>query len=924
MMNKKYYCVISHTHWDREWYMPFEQFRIRLVELMDRLFEIIRKNPEFVFHLDAQTIVLEDYLEIRPYRRELLKKHITEGNIVVGPWYLQNDFYLTSGESTIRNLLTGIRIAEEFGACGKAGYAPDQFGNISQLPQILNQFGIDNFIFGRGYGAYRTGDDGKTTREQTPAEFIWEGPDGSRLLAVHMKYWYNNAQRIYSNPDAALDLLKIIEKSFDGVAVTPYLLLMNGVDHLEAQDDLLRILNEIGPKLPENREIRQYHMDEFIDQVRDFCQNEKTELAVHHGELRDGHDWELLKGTLSSRAYLKQLNCKAQTALEGGLEPLSSLYELADATGSYDRDLLRHFWKQLMKNHPHDSICGCSRDEVHDHMEDNYARLKEAVSYLTDKKLQDLAWHMEANTKNPEENLIALINPVSVPQGGVVEVEVTFLLSEQVEAFRIFDINGEEQEFYVLSVTDKKLDVFTALNLPGVLDVRVFTLMLSVPELQGFTAKGLIVRKSAKWTDKDQNFVPKLDNELPRSIDNGRIRAEVSEKGEISISWTDTGTVIENALQIEELPDPGDAYVFFKTTDTPINGSQFPCSVTRKEQNPLRQKLSVSYAMEVPEEYDFKNRKRSAKTVLCPVELILTVTAGSDVLEIEARVDNTAKDHRIRLLANTGICSGQSSADIPFDIVTHPAKPSFPDTMSDVHPNSSFAAIGDDRRGIVVFTEGNQEYEHLLDQNYKNLLDQNEENSLHRNSILAFTLVRSTGAISRTADLEVGGGAQWEVPGNQCLRSLSGRFGIGEFGGNQYLSLLPARAQIFRTPIVTKVISCDPVKFAKGRFAIQGSTLEEYYFLPDLYPDLKIPDQSPVLTVKGEGILVTALKKAEEGENFVVRLFNPGEAAAPVQILYHGRISRTTLSEKPQGIPAENRMEFRMTPKEIATFFLEP
>ena len=129
---EKVYCVISHTHWDREWYKPFEQFRMQLADLINNLLGILEKYPEYIFHLDAQTIVLEDYLEIYPEKREELSKWIKQGNILVGPWYLQNDFYLTSGEATVRNLIEGHRIAESFGACADAGYAPDQFGNISQ------------------------------------------------------------------------------------------------------------------------------------------------------------------------------------------------------------------------------------------------------------------------------------------------------------------------------------------------------------------------------------------------------------------------------------------------------------------------------------------------------------------------------------------------------------------------------------------------------------------------------------------------------------------------------------------------------------------------------------------------------------------------------------------------------------------------
>ena len=98
---EKEFLVLSHTHWDREWYMPFEKFRIRLADLINNLLVILEKYPEFVFHLDAQTIALEDYLEIYPEKRDILKKYIKSRNIIVGPWYVQNDFYLSSGEATV-------------------------------------------------------------------------------------------------------------------------------------------------------------------------------------------------------------------------------------------------------------------------------------------------------------------------------------------------------------------------------------------------------------------------------------------------------------------------------------------------------------------------------------------------------------------------------------------------------------------------------------------------------------------------------------------------------------------------------------------------------------------------------------------------------------------------------------------------------
>ena len=156
--------LVLHTHWDREWYLPLENFRMRLVDLIDNLLDILDKDNQYRFHLDAQTIVLEDYLAIRPHRRSILEKHIREGRILVGPWYVQNDFYLSSGEATVRNLLIGMKTAEKFGKCAMVGYTPDQFGLCSQLPQIFAGFGIKYHLFGRGYSLFEKTEKGAKYR----------------------------------------------------------------------------------------------------------------------------------------------------------------------------------------------------------------------------------------------------------------------------------------------------------------------------------------------------------------------------------------------------------------------------------------------------------------------------------------------------------------------------------------------------------------------------------------------------------------------------------------------------------------------------------------------------------------------------------------------------------------------------------------
>ena len=897
----KFFCVISHTHWDREWYQPLEVFRLRLVDLIDRCLETLRKYPDFVFHLDAQTIVLEDYLAIRPSKYKLLKDYISQGRLVVGPWYLQNDFYLTSGEATVRNLLEGHKIATEFGDCCKVGYAPDQFGNISQLPQILNDFGIDNFIFGRGISEYKKNEQGQAEKIPTPSEFIWCGADGSKVLAVHMTYWYNNAQRFSADTQKAKLLVDVVDKMFEGVAMTPYILLMNGVDHLEGQDDLLPILDKVNACMDSGKKIAQYRMDKYIDDIKQYINDNDIELNTYHGELRKGNDLEILKGTLSSRSYLKIENVKAQNMLECRLEPIYSILEMSGAKGAYSLDHFRYMWKELLKNHPHDSICGCSRDEVHMHMEDNFKRLKDTADEMLKRGLLIIAEHLGLNGCTEDDYALIAVNTIEKNRNGVMEAILDFPVAENIVGFDIIDETGEKVQYDILSKEKSIMDIFSPINLPGSFEMDRYRIILYAENVNGMAVKGYKISK----TEQVKEAIPLNTFQLNGEgvyLENEYLKVAVSENGNVDIFNKETKTEIIDAIDFEETGDRGDSYIYNETGCPAIFASSFKASIEVLRYNDYINECRITRRIRVPADYDFKEIKRTDELVECVISLTLTLEKGSKTLKTQYEIDNKAKHHRIRMLINTGIQSEYSTSDIPFDIVAHTEEEHCFDTMSKVFPNTSFALIEDGDRGVAVFTEGTHEYEHIKEKN-----------------TLAFTLVRGTGAIARWGGLTVCGGEQWYAPENQCIRKMSGRLGIMPYEKDYISAQIPIYSKEFRNPIIPFFAPCDRKKFAGGRTAVQDTKLEEIFYLPDPYLDVKIPNNKPLIEIKGDGVVLTALKKSEDGTGVIARLINLSNKSVNAEICMMGEIYISDMSEERHEYLAKDNIKLSLNAKKILT-----
>lgn len=863
--------------------MSFSAFRLKLLDLIDRLFLILEKDSEYVFHLDAQTIVLEDYLEIRPEKESLLKKYVENGNIRVGPWYLQNDFYLTDGESTIRNLQLGVEMAESFGKCGKVGYAPDQFGNISQLPQILKGFGIDNFVFGRGFRIFETVD-GVRREKPVPSEFAWIGADGTRVLAIHLKHWYNNAQHIPEEPELAHLLLDINERNFEGRNVSPYILLMNGVDHLEAQDDV----REIAAKLrAEGKDIEQTGFDEYIEGVKEAVRG-KT-LPTFEGALDKGGDYDVLKGCWSSRVYLKQANVRMEDLLENKLEPLYSYLKESGFEGVYPKGEMRYLWKLLLHNHPHDSICGCSRDEVHRHMEDAFSRVEEMGENLVERGLKVVAAHSGHPLCKEENYSVTVFNGTERAQSGVAEAELNFLHSENVEDFAIFDDKGNPLPYEIAAEEEGVLDVFSPLNLPGVLDVKRVRIRFFAKDVPPFSAKIYAVVPHTKGEKLSVPVGGEIENEYYRIS---------AKNGGLSVLDKRTGRVYSDPIALEDGGDKGDSYVYRKPSEKAL--VFLPVSFETPKVGALSGSLTARFVYDCPAAYDFEKDCRTAETVKNEGEITLTLKAGSDVIELSYRLENRARDHRVRLLFR-GLDGSVLKTDSPFDYAEREPFENCDVTDSDTHHNSTFVQLFGEG-AFTVYTEGQHETELTEDG-------------------LTITLLRATGVINRDATtFRAGGGKCWDVPENQCLREIRGRMGV-EYGAEKSGALAWTKGKFFRTGFLCLGDSFDTKKYSGGRFAVQATELEKLYYVKDKYAGCTV-SHGGFFRIDSDEIAVTCCKAGEKGGT-VVRLVNLSSERVQTAASYCGKIYETAMSEREEKLLGEKAVTLSFTPKQIITLRLD-
>ena len=876
-------AIVPHTHWDREWYSPFQTFRLRLVRLLDALLPMLESDLSYSrFLLDGQTAVLDDYLAVRPEAAPALARLAGSGRLAIGPWMVLMDEFMVSGETMVRDLQFGIARGAELGGVMDVGYLPDMFGHVAQMPQLLRLGGFEHAVVWRGVPA---------AVEQTA--FWWEAPDGSRVRAEYLYGSYSNGRDL---PD---DAKRLVLRARDyehelGPARLRDMLLMNGTDHQMPQSWLGRVVAEANSIQDEYEFV--------VTSLPEYLANQPSEaLVTVTGELRSGARANLLMGVGSNRVDVHRLCARAERALEKRAEPLSALFLPA---GRYPHALAEIAWRKLVLNSAHDSSCACSSDEVVEQVRVRYAEARQIGDGLTHDAVSALAGQVRASA-----NATLVANPTARARSGLVEVRVpgtgpchftgpdgtahaaqlldevggtgfqtmvtgqkvrwvldmmrgTEFAGRQIHAYEVNDTDaaGNQHEIVLheargtdsrVDLTELKEQMLALGEAEHTMSLRlqiapVRHLVFDTGAVDGFGWSCFSAVEGAAPDEHEQPGVTAPAEGF--GIANEHLRVTVDPADGTYTIETAGGIRAEGCGRLVDDGDGGDTYNYSPPEADLVIDRPDAVRVAVTERGPVRARVVVEADYTWPAYAPGDERActhRSEETVAATVRTTLELRPDERFLRVAHEIDNRARDHRLRAHFPLPARVEGSDAECAFAVVhrgltaeggTHEfALPTF--------PSRRFVDASDGRAGVALVHEGLLEYEIVDD-----------------GRAIALTLLRAVGYLSRTEpSLRPNpAGPADPLVGPQLLGAQRAEYAVLVHDGDWRAADCYGAADAFLVP------------FERARVAARTDATRE-------------PSGA---ALRVDGAEVSAVNRVPGG--LVVRVFRTASAAGPVTVEHEG------------------------------------
>lgn len=823
--------IVPHMHWDREWYFSTEESRILLVNNMKEIMDMLENNPDYpYFVMDGQTAILEDYLAVKPQDKERIKKLVEEGKLIIGPWYTQTDEMVVGGESIVRNLLYGIKDCGEFGDYMKIGYLPDSFGQSAQMPQILNGFDIKHSIFWRGCSE-RKGT-GKT-------EFNWTSDDGSEVVVQMLPLGYAIGKYLPTDIDA---LRKRMEKYFpvlDRGATTEHEILPNGHDQMPVQKNIFDVIEKLKELYPD----REFFLSRY-ENIFEELEKESNRDTIS-GEFLDGKYMRVHRSIFSTRMDIKAANARIESKITNILEPLASIaYSLGF---EYHHGLIELIWKEIMKNHAHDSIGCCCSDKVHKEIMNRFLLAEEKVDRLIEfykRKITDAISCEKALDK------LTIFNLMPYEREEIIRAQII----TKMKSFEM--VNDEDIKLDFQVIHKEEIDA-------GLIDRQIVHYGNYDPfMIYTIEFKDVVPAMGYKtYLIKESEFMIEKEYEAVNKIDNDFYEIEVNENGTLKILDKKMNKTFDNVLLMENGGDEGDEYDFSPLVDEKLIFNTHVKAEYSIKKNKFNNEIKISYRLDVPK--NIESRKNNNIDGYVDFNISINVPNDKARIDIVFDIDNQACDHRIRTYIPTNIASKFSVSDNQFGYIKRDVydeamdvweKEGWDERPDSIYPMLTFVGLSDEEHGVAVLTNSTREFE-IVGEKF---------------DTIAITLFRSVGFLGKEEMVRRPGrpsGIKLPTPDSQLIGNITIDFAIATHEKSTLEANVANMAKQYLTPMVTYN------KMPYNAMKLNDSEV----ITPYSYSLLKQYDENLVLSV---------IKKAEKEEGLIIRMYNPNEYEESTNILF--------------------------------------
>ena len=823
--------IVPHMHWDREWYFSTEESRILLVNNMKEIMDMLENNPDYpYFVMDGQTAILEDYLAVKPQDKERIKKLVEEGKLIIGPWYTQTDEMVVGGESIVRNLLYGIKDCGEFGDYMKIGYLPDSFGQSAQMPQILNGFDIKHSMFWRGCSE-RKGT-GKT-------EFNWTSDDGSEVVVQMLPLGYAIGKYLPTDIDALKNRMEKYFPVLDRGATTEHEILPNGHDQMPVQKNIFNVIE----KLKELYTDREFFLSRY-ENIFEELEKEINRDTIS-GEFLDGKYMRVHRSIFSTRMDIKAANARIESKITNILEPLASIsYSLGF---EYHHGLIELIWKEIMKNHAHDSIGCCCSDKVHKEIMNRFLLAEEKVDRLIEfykRKITDAISCEKALDK------LTIFNLMPYEREEIIRAQII----TKMKSFEM--VNDEDIKLDFQVIHKEEIDA-------GLIDRQIVHYGNYDPfMIYTIEFKDVVPAMGYKtYLIKESEFMIEKEYEAVNKIDNDFYEIEVNENGTLKILDKKMNKTFDNVLLMENGGDEGDEYDFSPLVDEKLIFNTHVNAEYSIKKNKFNNEIKISYRLDVPK--NIESRKNNNIDGYVDFNISINVPNDKARIDIVFDIDNQACDHRIRTYIPTNIASKFSVSDNQFGYIKRDVydeamdvweKEGWDERPDSIYPMLTFVGLSDEEHGVAVLTNSTREFEIVGEKFYT----------------IAITLFRSVGFLGKEEMVRRPGrpsGIKLPTPDSQLIGNITIDFAIATHEKSTLEANVANMAKQYLTPMVTYN------KMPYNAMKLNNSEV----ITPYSYSLLKQYDENLVLSV---------IKKAEKEEGLIIRMYNPNEYEESTNILF--------------------------------------